>query len=537
MNIVSDITQKQPFNPTQGRWNGSPYLLCLIIIFGFAVRLFDGLNVGIINPDGVLYIHQARALYYGNWDQITTCALNYFSMYPLLIAGAYGIFHDWMLSARSISILFGSLLLLPTYLMIRRFLDKRTSAVTILIASLIPALVSRSADVVRDPVAWFFVALGVYFFLLQFDSKKYGCLTLSSLCFLFAAWNRIEIIVFLGASLLYLVFLERERKHKKILFFIAPLIILIPLAALVLATTGSSLDDVLRTRQIINKLSRPILAYNNLRSVLATMIQQPEISHLELFLEKARHLIWVIALGTLIIYTIKAFFYPFFLVFILGLPGTKARIKKDKRLAYLLLICASIFVMLYFHLLQTWIIDTRFFVPLLLPACVFMGFGIEKVFHFMESRLRIRPETTFYIICLAVLAFGLPKNLDSREADKSVIKKMGETIAQKEGNDHIIPVASSMHLLRWMSFYANLGYPGSPCPQPYNDFKSIVGKDYKYFLNTLKKRGIKYFIWEEKHWPKGTFDFTNALDPEHFKFIKCSTHPDTGQMILFEVTP
>ena len=127
-------------------------------------------------------------------------------------------------------------------------------------------------------------------------------------------------------------------------------------------------------------------------------------------------------------------------------------------------------------------------------------------------------------------------NLDSREADKSVFKNIGETIAQREGDDRIIDVATSMHILRWTSFYANLDYPGSPCPAPYRDFKAIVGSDYKYFVNTLRQRGIKYFVWEEKHWPKNTFDFMTTSDPRHFKPVKSWNHPDTGQMILFEIT-
>jgi len=528
MKIFSGTTQTRPFGPSQRGKNLYTYLIFPIIIFGFAIRLFVCLNLGIINPDGVLYIHQARALYYGNWDQITTCALNYVSMYPLLIASAYGIFHE--------SIVFGTLLLLPTYLLMRRFFDERTSAATTLIVSLIPALVSRSADIVRDPVAWFFVAFGVYFFVCQFNSKRCVYLTLSSLFFILAAWNRIEIVVFIFASLIYLSLFKNEERYKRILYFIAPFIILVSLLALILGMTHLSIDDIFRTHAIIDKLSRPILDYKNLRSILTVMIDQPEASHLELFLEKARHLVWLIALGTLIIYMIKAFFYPFFLIFILGLPGTKARAKKDKRLIYLLLICASMFVMLYFHLLQTWIIDTRFLVPLMIPACVFMGFGIEKIDHFIDSRFRTRPEITFSIICLVVLAFALPKDLKSRETDKSVFKDIGKTIAQREGNDSIIDVAASMHILRWTAFYSNLNYPGSPCPQPYSDFKSIVGNDYKYFLNILRQRGIEYFIWEEKHWPKNTFDFMSTFDPHHFKSIKSWNHPDTGQLTLFEIT-
>lgn len=528
--------QTQPVSPLKGSGDSRFDSIIFVILLGFVIRLFDCMNVGIINPDGPLYIHQARAFYYGQWGQITSCAPGHISLYPLLISWAYGIFHDWILSARAVSLIFGTLSILPIYLLARKFLDRPISLLTTLMASLIPVLVFGSVDVIRDPVAWFFTAFGVYYFVLQFDPKSQASLSLSCLCFLLAALNRAEIIIFLGSSLLYILLFQREKKFQRILFFLAPFIILIPMGALVLGTINLPITDVFRTHEMVSKLSSPIYSYIDLRDALAAMIHQPHEETLVLFLEKARNLVWFIGIATLIVYAIRAFFYPFFFIFILGIPGISGIIKRDKRIVYLFMLCLFMLVMLYFHLLHTWLLDARFFVPLMIPACVFMGFGLRRVVHFMASRFNLKPQMAFFFICLLILAFGLPKNLDSRETDKLVFKNIATTIAQREGSDRVINVASSMDILRWISFYANLNYPGCPCPEPYIDFKSIVGGDYKHFVDNLRERGIKYFIWQEKQWPKHLFDFIHEFDPRDFNSIGYWTHPDTGRLVLFEVT-
>jgi len=176
----------------------------LIILLGFAIRLFSFHYTYIINPDGVLYIHQARAIYYGIKDSILTCSMSYLSNYSILIVLAYKIFGDWVAAAKSVSLFFGTITLIPLYFLLDRFFKKEITVLTTLVFALIPIFVAKSVDVVRDPIYWFFSVLGLYLFVSQIEKRNYLYLILSSLCFLMAAWARIEAILFVLASFIFM---------------------------------------------------------------------------------------------------------------------------------------------------------------------------------------------------------------------------------------------------------------------------------------------------------------------------------------------
>ena len=56
----------------------------LVILIGLGLRLWVCLHTVIVNPDGALYIHQAMALYFKNWNSLKTCGLTFLSSYPVL---------------------------------------------------------------------------------------------------------------------------------------------------------------------------------------------------------------------------------------------------------------------------------------------------------------------------------------------------------------------------------------------------------------------------------------------------------------------
>ena len=147
----------------------------LTVLLGCVVRLFVCLSTFIINQDGVLYVHQARALFYGQWDSVTSCGLSYLSPYPLCIAGAYFLVQDWTVAARGVSLVFGSAVLIPVFLLFRRFFDRGVSVAGLLIYATIPVLVSSSSDALREPVCWFFLAVGLYLFVSWMQDGG-GCL-------------------------------------------------------------------------------------------------------------------------------------------------------------------------------------------------------------------------------------------------------------------------------------------------------------------------------------------------------------------------
>jgi len=260
--------------------------LTLIFLLGFGIRLFSVLYTNIVNPDGVLYIHQARAVYYGLFDSVYNCGLGSLSNYSLFIVGLYMIFGNWVVAAKSLSLIFGSITLIPLYFLVKRFFDDKITLLVILMFGLMPDFVARSADVVREPVYWFFCVLGLYFFVSQLSEKKDLYLILASLSFLMAAWARIEAVLFMLISSLYILFGQKEQRIKTLSLFILPLVLLALCFAVGQMFFNVSAGDLYRTRQLATKLSVPVVEYENLRRDLAELMGQTLNGNLSPFLHK-----------------------------------------------------------------------------------------------------------------------------------------------------------------------------------------------------------------------------------------------------------
>ena len=129
---------------------------------GLGIRLYACFTTYIVNPDGIHYIHQARAIYYYDWNSLTTCHLKFLSILPFLIAPAFGVFRDWIIAGRFVTLTFGFATLIPLYFILRRYLEKTLCLITLLAYALIPMSVSRSADIVRDPIFWFFICISLW---------------------------------------------------------------------------------------------------------------------------------------------------------------------------------------------------------------------------------------------------------------------------------------------------------------------------------------------------------------------------------------
>jgi len=506
----------------------------LVIGLGFVIRLFCFHYTAVINPDAPLYIHQARAIYYGLYDSLATCPLGYLSNYPIFVAGAYPIFGDWVAAAKSVSLLFGILTLIPLYFLARRFLDERISILVTLIYALMPVFVDRSVDVVKGPAFWFFSVLGLYLFVNQLDKKNNIYLLISSLCFLMATWARAEGVLFIAVSFVFILLAKQDKKFEKLFVFAIPVIAIILLIIASLVVYQPSLP-LLRYQAMIGFLSSPFSGYEALRAGLESLKDYAQGPVKPFYIDWVRHLVWFVALGIVLINLAAAFFYPFFLVFLFGLLGVWERIKNDRRVLYFALLGIGALIVLYMYVLRSQTMSTRFLAIFLIPSFVFLGFGLEKLMLFLRSRFDLRESIAFFIICLLILGFSLPKNLKPREKDKVVFKEIGALIAEREGNETEILVATSQHSVRWISFYANAKFKGAPCPEKNYDLKNVLGGSYSEFVENLRGRGIRYFLWEEKHWPSQTADYLRIGNPEDFIKIGTWTHPDTGKLMLFEV--
>lgn len=511
-------------------------------ILGVAVRLFACLNTDIINPDGIYYIHQAKVIYFAEWNGLTSCHLNFASVYPFFISGAYVLFREWVAAAQFVSLFFGSATLLALYFLCRHFFDRDTSILSLLLFALLPLFVSGSAEVIRDPVCWFFLALGLYFFVISYERDGGLSLLFSSLCFMMASWARIESALFIIVSLVYLCVIPQRGRIRKATFFALPLMGVLVLIFLAGIFLDQPLNRILRLHDILDKLPGPALSYQTLRADLAEWMRQPLHGVMPYFLHSTRQMVWLVALGTVVKYMIRAYFYLFFILFVLGLGATWRRLREDASILYLSLMAVSVFGVLYLHVIQTWMMFDRFWAIFMLPAVMVVGFGLQKSILLLTNRCRLNKSTAISLLALLILSCTMPKDLKSREADKIVYKAIGELIAQREGNATEIRIAKSLRTPDWASFYANLNYRGAACPrtdfgmEP-EPFDEAVFKDHDVFIGYLKRHHIAYFLWEEKAWPQHAFHVPDQEGPEGLLRIGSWHHSDAGKIVLFSVTP
>jgi hypothetical protein len=502
-------------------------LVCLIIILGFALRLYVYLNTAVINPDGAIYIDQARIIYYHLWNILRSHADPVLTPTPLLIAGLYAITGNWVFSACAVSLFFGTALLIPVYLLSGRYFEKDYACLITLIFAVIPTLVFNSIEIIRDPLAWFFLTFGLFFFP--------ASLFASGIFFLIAILSRVECIIFPVLSSVYLLMDRQGKPVRRLFIFLSPLIIA---ASISLGAYMFRAPDMLQDRfaKVGTELTQSVDHYRMIRLTLKDMVHHPPHGIPGSFFEKTRSLVWFLPLGVILRNALEAFHYFFFVLLLIGLSGMRER-RVMPTPQYFALLATGMVLLFYIHILTNWQMEQRWVVLIMLPSFVFLGMGLERVVSWLVHHIGISPSTMFVILVLVILAFCLPKDLIPREQDKIVFKNIGEAIAAMENQNGEIETLTLGDSNRWISFYANLHVEGAPYPDKYSDFESFIGQSYNDFLKNIRDRKIKYVIWEEKQWPLGHFDFLAAVRPENLQRLGQWSHPDTGRIILFKVLP
>ena len=505
----------------------------LVIALGIAIRLFVCEYTYIINTDGVLYVNQARALYYQDLDALYNCGLYYLSIYPRCIALLYPFTGDFLTAAIAVSILFGCLTLIPIYLLSRHFFSIQTSSFVTLIFALLPIFVQRSADVLRGPLCWFFLAWGILAFTQYMDSKKKLYLLLSIICFVCATWARIEALVSFP-SIAVFIFLYSKNKKRILILCTGTAAVLIVLGIFLENVHDISLLKLYRLEEVTAKFIEPYKQYHYLRDTLADMLNKNPMEYTDYFLVNARHQIHFVAIGTIISNACEAFFYPFFVFFILGFYRAGKTRKNDPRLWFFLIMAIFGVCTLYIHLIQHWAIEYRYFAVIIIATSIFAGFGIEEAIRLLE-KCRIKSSHALIFISVFILLFGLGKNLSPREKDKYIYRQMGERIAKLEKDTPIVVASIGIsYNCEKINFYANRSYDGVLCPYQFDNLLQSCENDYSKIVQKLSEYHTQYFCWESLLWPDDWFDFNKNYLKTDFIPIMRSQKSGKDTLVLYK---
>ncbi|WP_319408667.1 glycosyltransferase family 39 protein [uncultured Desulfosarcina sp.] len=502
----------------------------------FGVRLFACLNTHIINPDGIHYIHQARAIFYHQWHALTACRISFISPLPFLIAPAFGLAGDWIAAGRSVSLFFSVATLFPLYFLIRRFFDERIAAITLLVYALIPVFVSRSADIVRGPIFWFLICGGMLMFVrhLQSPAERRWPLDLTWSCALFmlAAWTRYEGMVFILASGVYLVIGRSNDRLRRIFFFSLPVLVAVIALAAATVLIDRPLEDLFRTQKIQTALTQFLSHYDAVRDQLKSLARnQP--GFFGEFLRGVRTVTWMVPLGLIFNTVLEGFFYPYALLFFIGWIGIRRRLSTDGGVSYFVCLLMFSTLVLYVNLLQTWLIYNRFLAIVIYPGFLFIGFGIDRLVGWLTSHCRLKPLTATVTAVTFVLLFGMAKNLRPNHEDKIVYRQAGEIIARQKAPTQVAAIAGAQSTVyEWVFFYAHRDFPGPLCAR---DGIKKIPSQYQALIASMRADGQRYLFYEENQWPRQAFDLMAAPFEQDFTILGRWRHKDTGQIMLLEL--
>lgn len=503
----------------------------LVILLGFLLRVFSYYHTLVVNTDAIFYIQQAKALHYGLYDQIGA-GYPYLTNYSIFIALSYNLFGDWVSAAMSVSLIFGTLTMVPLYWLVRRFFDENTTVLALLMFALSPPFINMSRDVLRGPVYWFFSVLGLYLFVLQMERERRVCLVLSCLSFLFAAWARIEALLFVFSSALYLIFSRTEGKWRRLAFFLVPVAMMGIIAAVDMVAFEQAELKLLASDRFFSRLSDLPANYQTVRGYLSELIEkQPPGGMTRYFFERVRNLVWFIALATLFVQITRAFYFPFFLVFACGVWAARPHIRRDPRLRYLSLLAGASVLLLYGQIIYLWAMFNRWIALFLFPTFVFLGFGVRQLGLWLEKRLEFKRMTAYGLICLAIFAVSLPVALRYYDRqDKLVFKQIGQYIAQREQADRPVTVAGTFKELILIDFYAHLRFRGAPAFDRDSIFQPSENGD----IAWIRQKHFDYFIWDEKGMGRSGLAWIQA-HADIFAPLGQWWSPKLGKLILYEI--
>lgn len=518
-------------------WRQNALPLALLVLTAAAIRLYALHVTTIVNPDGVLYIHQARAISIGDWRG-ATCSLPFLSNTSLLISLAHLIFTDWLMAGRAVSLLFGALAIIPLFGLFRQFFSREESLAATAILAFLPTWVSTSADIVRDPTCWFFSLYGLYWLARGLRQQRRLLLSLACLAFLLAAWARIEALWYMIATCLLLPLTIQRHRATTLLWFSLPLLAGgFTILALTPLLHGPSLLTMSRLQEMRQTMATGLSQYATLRESLSGLRQANPDAPFFFFLAEARNLAWLLGLGTLANRLCETLTYPFTLVALLGIGPLLRRNREHGMTTLFCLLAAGFLGLLYLRTLQTWVMEYRYLMLAILPGSLCFCAGLAALTGKIQRRTGMAKLPLLAILAVLMILITLPRNLAPRGEAETAFKDIGLFLAANHTPNDEVRIATSRHTVRLVRFYANLERPGISCPERQEHlYPALIGGTPAELIQNLKKGKIDYLLWEENNRPSGwPLALTEVGKKGDLQELGRWHNHQTGMMTLYRV--
>ncbi len=491
---VSDRQQsKMKQNLTTYLTRGNPYgILLLLLIPAFFIRYVLA-HAQIITIDGLLYIKIAKSISSGNIQGIVD--YGFFNLYSFLIALFQTFLHDWEFSGKVVSVVFGSLTIIPLFFLIRGLFNQNVAIVSTLFYTVHPRFVEYSSDVLREPVFWFFSVTALWFAWEGISHKKYSLFILSSLATGFAMFTRLEgAMIFLIVIFWVLWFILSDKRNKKRgLLYICIFLFSLPILASPALILMKNKFHRWEAGPSISKISQLIYSNDQPLKLKPELLGHAS-SQLQAFFDLSTRHRYTTFLMEVLYKFFKSFNAILFLLFLCGVYKRRF-IPYSQNDIMVLLWFSVVFLGCFLYLTRIYYLGTRHGLLMVFPALGWAGAGFfeirERIKQWLCDTELFRKYARFDAVFLFVLVLIVlvPQTAFSDRSDKLELKKAGIVLKNMGLSNTTFIVQPTLNRV---AFYANADFVELPDTIDNNAMKALV-TDHHATLLVIDERTIDDF--------------------------------------------
>lgn len=191
--------------------------ISLLVLLALANNLMflDGIFRDLYS-DSVIYMSMARRLLEGQPEYLLHPMWQ--PLFPLVSAFFYMVFRDWLTAARTVSVVFGSLLVVPIYFLAKDLLGKYPAILTILLIIFLKPITIASTAPLSEALVMFCFWSGFFFLWISLKGKHLVFALVSGLFWGLAYLTKPEgmfaLIGFLVFALIYIILLKKEGRKR-----------------------------------------------------------------------------------------------------------------------------------------------------------------------------------------------------------------------------------------------------------------------------------------------------------------------------------
>ncbi|MHB8108412.1 MAG: glycosyltransferase family 39 protein [Syntrophorhabdaceae bacterium] len=437
-----------------------------LLLLAFAVRFLLLLEPQIISNDSMFYIRMAKNLLSGNTADMNT--YSFFSIHPYFLAVMHRFIPDWELAGRIVSVIFGSVAVVPLYLLISSILSKKIGFITGLLYIFGPRLVEYSTDILRESALWMFLLFALYLAFEAIAKKRSWYLVPASICAGLALGIKVEGFAIFPIVVLWIGYAvcSGEIDYKRGMLYCGIFLLTVPvfsLCGLLIVKPGLL---YWAGGKFVEKFSMLLRANAIPAPGLAPVLPQIVESQLEL-LQDYKYLVFPVEV---IFKTLKSITLIPALLLMAGISMRKT-VRFSKREIYILIWLFVFFIIGIGYLRGTYYFGTRHGLLLGIPALSFAAIGLvelsERVIEFIQRfRVLRQIKGRLFVFSLAVcLMLFVQAGISLSREDKMGMKAAGLELRSR-GYGHTKMLVQPG--LQRLAFYADASYdvlPGRIAPK------------------------------------------------------------------------